>query len=204
MYLILVSAITIIYIGVVVRIYRSWRRTTRRIWTNRVQIEKANRKRNHSTRFTPLQSDIASVNPQFNNVDLLSLSVQTVCRRQQAIQRTYHSSEITTIQLDTFPVNTQVSTSGQSSPMPKSISNTGSCRIFKTVITLGILISILLMSMMPKIILGFAVIRNPSNEKFIRALAISDLILFLNPLLDPVVYVLRIRSFRQRIKCSSH
>lgn len=204
MYLILVSAIIIIYIGVVVRIYRSWQRTSPRIWKNRVQIEQANREGNNSTRFTPLQSESPSVIPQFNNVDLFSLSVQTVSGRQQAIQGTYHSSELTNIQLDTYPVNSELNTSGQSSSMPKSISNTGSRRFFKTVITLGILISILLMSMMPKIIHGFAAIRNPLNEKLIRALTISDLILFLNPLLDPVVYVLRIRSFRQRINCSGH
>jgi hypothetical protein len=33
------------------------------------------------------------------------------------------------------------------------------------------------------------------------ALSVSNIFLFINPLFDPIIYVLRMRSFRQHLKC---
>jgi len=77
----------------------------------------------------------------------------------------------------------------------------GMQRIWRMTITLGLLIMVMLLSVMPRIILGLLVIAHPFNMRVHTALSVSDLFLFINPLFDPIIYVLRMRSFRQHLKC---
>ena len=77
----------------------------------------------------------------------------------------------------------------------------GMQRIRKMTITLGLLIMVMLLSVMPRIILGLVIIAHPFNMRVHTAFSISDLYLFINPLFDPIIYALRMRSFSQHLKC---
>lgn len=72
---------------------------------------------------------------------------------------------------------------------------------WKTSVTLGLLVLIMLLSVLPKAALGLAEVYDPFNIKLTNAVRTADLLLFLNPLMDPIVYVLRIPKFRKRLRC---
>lgn len=158
-YLITVLAIIFTYTGVIVRIYKSWRR----------------------------------VHPHF--------SMANQDRRQSRLQL---PTAISTVQSEYFTGDQNTTNAGHLS-MQRSVNHgtrNAMNRILKMAITLGFVILVLLLSVMPKVIIGLAVIGDPLNTNLNAALEISDIFLFLNPLLDPFIYVLRIRSFRERLSCT--
>ena len=104
-------------------------------------------------------------------------------------------------------VGTQLATDGNSQSEYGTTSaqyqrtQSGMQRIRKMTITLGLLIMVMLLSVMPRIILGLVIIAHPFNMRVHTAFSISDLYLFINPLFDPIIYALRMRSFSQHLKC---
>lgn len=158
-YLITVLAIIFTYAGVIVRIYKSWRR----------------------------------VHPHF--------SMANQDRRQSSLPL---PTAMSTVQSEYFTGDQNTSNAGSLSMQRSADHGTknGMNRILKMAITLGFVIVALFVSVMPKVIIGLAVIGDPLNTNLHAALEISDIFLFLNPLLDPFIYVLRIRSFREHLRCT--
>ena len=154
--LIIVVCIVVTYIGVIYRLYKSWKRV-------------------HPTGGAQL-----AVRPYINtDINTISLS---------ATQTTGITNGNSNSEYGTTSAQYQRTQSGMQ-------------RIWRMTITLGLLIMVMLLSLMPRIILGLIVIAHPSNMKVHTALSFSDLFLFINPLFDPIIYVLRMRSFRQHLKC---
>ncbi|CAC5395436.1 unnamed protein product [Mytilus coruscus] len=127
---------------------------------------------------------------QMQNSSSNQISRETSFSRQAVTDETTssHSCNRTTVQ---NPERHNPNRNGQSE----------SKRIWKKSVTLGMLVLIMLLSVLPKAALGLAEVYDPFNIKIQQAVNTADLFLFLNPLLDPVVYVLRIPSFRERLKC---
>ena len=102
-------------------------------------------------------------------------------------------------------VGTQLATDGNSQSEYGTTSaqyqrtQSGMQRIRKMTISLGLLIMVMLLSVMPRIILRLVIIAHPFNMRVHTAFSIS--FLFINPLFDPIIYVLRMRSFSQHLKC---
>ncbi|VDI52683.1 Hypothetical predicted protein [Mytilus galloprovincialis] len=74
-------------------------------------------------------------------------------------------------------------------------------RVWKTSVTLGLLVLVMLVSILPKVSIGLAMVNSRNDVNLAKALGFADLFLFINPLLDPLIYVFRIPSFRKRLKC---
>ncbi|VDI31063.1 Hypothetical predicted protein [Mytilus galloprovincialis] len=75
-------------------------------------------------------------------------------------------------------------------------------RIWKTSVTLGMLVFIMLLSVLPKAVFGLAQVYKP-YFKLQNDVGIVDLFLFINPLMDPVVYTLRLSPFRKLLLSKS-
>ncbi|CAC5392375.1 unnamed protein product [Mytilus coruscus] len=110
---------------------------------------------------------------------------------------------MTTVQTDFSTYNHDASSQGHSSTQLRSVGKSKN-RVQKTMkmaITLGILILVLLIAALPKVIIGLLVMNEPSlTPEHLVGIQISDLFIYLNPLLDPIIYVLRIDTFRERLK----
>ncbi|CAG2198829.1 unnamed protein product [Mytilus edulis] len=76
-------------------------------------------------------------------------------------------------------------------------------RIWKTSVTLGMLVFIMLLSVLPKAVFGLTQVYKPYDFKLQNDVGIVDLFLFINPLMDPVVYTLRLSPFRKLLLSKS-
>jgi len=155
-YLIVVVCIVVTYIGVICRLYKSWKRV-------------------HPT----VGSQLALRRYMNTDTSIMSMSAT----QTTGITDGNSNSEYGT-------------TSAQYQRAQNGIK-----RIRKMTITLGLLIMVMLLSVLPNIIFGLVVIAHPFNVKAHTALSVSNIFLFINPLFDPIIYVLRMRSFRQHLKC---
>lgn len=120
---------------------------------------------------------------------------------RQAFRRS--SVTMTTVQTDFSTYNNDNSSQGHSSTQLPRVgkSKTRVMKTMKMAITLGILILVLLIAALPKIVIGLIVMNEPSlTPAHLVGIQISDLFIYLNPLLDPIIYVLRIDTFRERLK----
>lgn len=75
-------------------------------------------------------------------------------------------------------------------------------RMRKNVITLGLIITlILLLILLRYIAIGLLYIGNGSDINDILFIIFNNIFALLNPLLDPVIYVLRIKKYRDYLRC---
>ena len=155
-YLIIVVCIVATYIGVICRLYKSWKRI-------------------HPT-----------------------VGAQLALRR-------YMNTDTSTMSMSptqaTGIVNDNTNSEYGTTSAQHQRTHSGIKRIRRMTITLGLLIMVMLLSVLPNIIVGLVVISHPFNVKAHTALSVSNIFLFINPLFDPIIYVLRMRSFRQHLKC---
>ncbi|CAC5425102.1 HCAR1 [Mytilus coruscus] len=174
--LIIIIAILIIYIVIILRVYKSWKQVHPSGTNNRRQTEQ-----DLPTVTTQLQCTFGTnscVDHNTNNhndtIDILQSNPQQSHRPAGSAQRT-----------------SQLAGSTQSSTR----------RVWKTSVTLGLLVLVMLVSMVPKVSIGLVVVNSPKDANLAKALGIADLFFFINPLLDPLIYVFRIPSFRKRLRC---
>ncbi|VDH93227.1 Hypothetical predicted protein [Mytilus galloprovincialis] len=173
---IVIIAILIIYIVVILRVYKSWKQ----VHPNGTHIPRQPGQDLHTVR-TQLQCTLRTNsyvdhNPNDDNdsIDVLQTNPQ---QRHRVANKAQGVSQLTG--------------STQSSAR----------RVWKTSVTLGLLVLVMLVSVVPKVSIGLAVANSPNDANLAIALGIADLFLFINPLLDPLIYVFRIPSFRKRLKC---
>ena len=71
----------------------------------------------------------------------------------------------------------------------------------KNIITLGIIILIALISTMPRCVASAIALYLGNTTAITKSLEISNHFMLINPLMDPVIYILRIKEYRQRLRC---
>ena len=74
-------------------------------------------------------------------------------------------------------------------------------RMKKNVLTLGIIISISIIAIAPRAIASITSLIMGNNPDNIRSVLITTRLMILNPILDPIIYVLRMKKFRQQLAC---
>jgi len=74
-------------------------------------------------------------------------------------------------------------------------------RMKKNVLTLGIIISISIIAIAPRAIASITSLIMGNNPENIRSVLITTRLMILNPILDPIIYVLRMKKFRQQLAC---
>lgn len=74
-------------------------------------------------------------------------------------------------------------------------------RMKKNVLTLGIIISISIIAIAPRAIASITSLIMGNNPENIRSVLITTRLMILNPILDPIIYVLRMKKFRQQLPC---
>lgn len=123
----------------------------------------------------------------------------TLGRRQSRV----FSISMTTAQTALSTQNQDANSQGHSSTNQRSVDKSKN-KIRKTVkiaITLGLIILILLIATLPKVFVGLLVMNEPIlTPEHLVAIQVVDISIYINPLLDPVIYVIRINSFRERFK----
>lgn len=71
----------------------------------------------------------------------------------------------------------------------------------KNIITLGFIIIIALTSTMPRFVTSGIALYLGNTAAITKSLEISNHFMLINPLMDPVIYILRIKEYRQRLRC---
>ncbi|CAC5422593.1 GNRHR [Mytilus coruscus] len=75
-------------------------------------------------------------------------------------------------------------------------------RMRRNVLTLGVIISVTVVGVLPRSLLGFYSFSEGISEKVTDLSMITNTVfMMLNPLLDPVIYVLRIKKYRELLRC---
>ncbi|CAC5395435.1 HCAR1 [Mytilus coruscus] len=176
LFLIIIIAVLIIYIVVILRVYKSWKQVHPCGTNNRRQ---------------QTEQDLSTVTTQLHCISGTNSYVE-------------HNTNNDNDNIDRLQSNSQQSQLASSAQIATQLTGrtqSSTQRVWKTSVTLSLLVLVMLVSVVPKVSIGLAVVNSPKDVNLAKALGIADLFLFINPLLDPLIYVFRIPSFRKRLKC---
>ncbi|CAC5357645.1 HCAR1 [Mytilus coruscus] len=173
--LIIIIAVLSIFIVVILRVYKSWKQVHPSDTNNRSITEQ----------------DLPTVTTQ----------LQCISGTNSYVDHNTNNDNDTIDRLQSNPQQSQLASSTQRATQLTGSTQSSTHRVWKTSVTLGLLVLVMLVSVVPKVSIGLAVVNSPKDAKLAKALGIADLFLFINPLLDPLIYVFRIPSFRKRLGC---